>query len=75
MHMLNGTPATYIEGSQVCFSTMTRAIRLCSSLKELRDEWKRSELWRAAKGYTPTSWSHGYRRVSVPVGRTNHNKE
>jgi hypothetical protein len=69
MHILSGCAASYTEGQQVCFSVKTRPIRLCSSLKELRRQWKESEAWRARRGYAPTSYVHSYRRVRLPSAK------
>lgn len=67
LHTLNGAPASYHPGGQICYASYGgAAIRLCASLKQIRAERNLSEEWRAKKGYEPThpSW-FGYRRVAV----------
>jgi hypothetical protein len=68
LHTLNGLPAGYVPGRQICFAMHGgKAARLCGSLREIKMQRRFSEQWRKQQGYEPThpSW-FGYRRVLLP---------
>lgn len=70
MHTLDGLPAFYEPNKQVCYLGRGngRAIEFPSSLKELREEWRKSEQWRVKKGFGPsTVRSHSYARFRIAL--------
>ena len=68
LHTLGGSPAGYIPGEQICYAAAYGApARLCSSLRQIRQQRMLAEQWRDKQGYAPTDPSlYGYRRVRLP---------
>lgn len=65
MHTLDGKPAYYVDGEQVCFID-SRPGKLARSLDEIRAQWTASEAWRKKRGYGPMIYPHGYKKVTLP---------
>ena len=66
MHTLNGQPASYDEGRQICFATFYgKPNKLCSSLEQIRYEQKKSAEWRLKQGLTDHCWKAGYFRFAI----------
>lgn len=66
MHMIQGSPATYEKGSQICYSVKTRPIRLARSLEQIKKEQALSDGWRNKRGYSVNSDLYGWRKVVLP---------
>lgn len=66
MHTLFGRPAYYVPGQQIV--TYIKVVKyLCSSLKQIREERRASDEWRAGRGYKLASREdYGHTLVRVP---------
>ena len=63
MHLLEGRPA-YYDGDQVCFAVGTiKVTELCSSLEELKEQYRLSENWRIDKNLTPYDYIHSWIKI------------
>lgn len=51
MHTLDGRPATYVPGTQICFVDGRHKARLVPSLAQIRRERRASGEWRERRGY------------------------
>lgn len=65
MHTLDGQPATFIDGEQICFAACRRPINLCASMDEIREQRKASSKWRRKKGWSNNLFHYGAVRVFV----------
>lgn len=68
MHTMDGRPASYNPGGQICFLTSSRSFptRLCDSMSQIRRERRLSDKWRKSQGFDVTPWSVGRVFVQVP---------
>jgi hypothetical protein len=67
MHTLNGKPAFYWPGEQICFANRYGKLPpLARSPRQIKRERKLSEEWRRAHGCTPDCFIYGYVRVVTP---------
>lgn len=67
LHTINGKPATYYPGDQICYVTKYGdAGVLVKSLRQIRREQKASIKFRQSKGIPEDGSDYGYRRVRVP---------
>jgi len=65
MHTLDGRPAHYYPGEQICYAIQPRPIPLCSSLKQIKKEQKLSAEWRVKKGFNPNN-DYSHMKVKTP---------
>lgn len=63
MHLIEGKPATYQHGTQVCFLGNGSVLNLCNSLSELRRQQKSSLNWRLARNLEDRKEDYGYLRI------------
>jgi hypothetical protein len=70
MHTLDGKPAFYIQGGQVCYANQGRSGHhrqlLVQSLAQLKAEQKASRAWRQSIGMADMASEYGYCIVGVP---------
>lgn len=66
MHTLDGKPAFYDPGQQICFTGVGRcnAVTLVDSIKEIQKQQRLSRKWRASHGWTDDR-AHGWVCVEV----------
>lgn len=66
MHTLNGIPAEYYDGEQVRYASRNRITKLAQSLKQIKSEQKKSNIWRIKQGFNPVE-NYGYVRLTIDV--------
>lgn len=68
LHTIDGVPAQYIPGQQICYANSTRGnggvTRLAKSLKQMRKEQKLSLEWRGKQGFETSPFCYGYVRIA-----------
>lgn len=62
MHTIDGKPAKYYPGDQICFiySSCRANLKFANSLKQIRSEQKKSIEFRRKRGYINTPIEKGY---------------
>lgn len=65
VHTIDGRPAQYFPGSQICFSPWRGITRTATSLRQIRREQRASIRWRREKGYEASPSDYGYFRLYV----------
>ena len=69
IHTLDGIPAQYTPGEQICFANGTRGnagiTRLARSVHQIKQEQKLSSAWRKAQGFLTFNQDYGYVRVRI----------
>jgi hypothetical protein len=67
MHTLNGVPAQYVEGEQICYANGIRGntgvSRLCESRTQIKREQRLAKRWRIKRGYRVIPGDYGYVRI------------
>ena len=58
MHLIDGRPAEYYPGEQICYAatgrySRTGIQRLATSIEQIKKEQKLSEKWRLSRGFPP----------------------
>lgn len=68
MHTIDGRPAFYVLGKQICFMTFYGlANPLAKSLRQIKAERIKSVKWRKSKGFDNYNiGQYGHFRVSAP---------
>ena len=67
MHTIEGPPAYYVPGKQICFIThFGTAGMLAHSLKQIREERALSVKYRQEAGIGEDGSRYGYKRVRTP---------
>lgn len=67
MHTLDGKPAFYKEGEMIYFSMRGtyNAVILVDTLKQIHDNERNSDAWRAEKNMQKGQWEYGWVKVRV----------
>jgi hypothetical protein len=66
-HTINGSPAMYYEGEQICYATRHRGgngiTKLAASIYQIKKEQAKSDRWRLKKGFDICKHDYGYFRI------------
>lgn len=64
MHTIDGRPAQYFPGEQVCFADWRPVSRFAASLRQIRKEQDASAAWRREQGFDEGG-VRGYVRLRI----------
>lgn len=69
LHTLDGKPAYYVPGEQICFACRSPRLfgNLCTNMAQIRKERRASRKWRVKNGLGVGNWREGFVCVGVPV--------
>ena len=63
LHLIDGRPALYIQGMQICFMRNGESMKFCRSLRQVYREQQASTRWRLEHRYPSHQQSYGYLRI------------
>jgi len=62
LHTIDGCPATYFRGEQICYVNGRTRAKLVSTLQLIKKHQRLSNLWRTSQGFEVCA-DYGYIRV------------
>ena len=63
IHTINGLPAQYYKGEQICYATRRCGIKTVETLAQIKKELRASNKWRKKKGYEVYPLEYDYMRI------------
>lgn len=64
MHTINGFPAHYYPGGEICYADRAKPIPMCDTLDQIKREQRASVAWRKRQGY-PICDKYGWVKVAI----------
>uniref|UniRef100_A0A6H1ZRX2 Uncharacterized protein n=1 Tax=viral metagenome TaxID=1070528 RepID=A0A6H1ZRX2_9ZZZZ len=65
IHTINGSPAIFHKGGQICYTTYNRATKLVNSLSQIKKEQKLSKKWRKKMGFLNSIIKYGWIKIAI----------
>lgn len=63
IHTINGLPAQYHEGEQICYGSRRSGVKTVDTLAQIKKEQRATYKWRKKKGYDTHSFVYNYMRI------------
>ena len=63
IHTINGTPAQYYKGEQICYGMRKCGVRTVDTLAQIKKEQRASNKWRKKQGWNDHEVDYDYMRI------------